>query len=186
MSAVDQALETQLLNIEAKTGKPRASLYADVLGQGLAKHGEMVAWAKSTLGLGHGDANTLVHVARKSAEATPAASADPLDDIYTGPKAHQRPIHEALMSKIEGFGDFEVAPKKGYVSLRRSKQFAMLGPKTKDRFELGINLKEDAEHPLMKPVKPGGMCHYIISLHSVDEIDDGVVEIVRRAYEAAR
>ncbi|MCP2678359.1 DUF5655 domain-containing protein [Maricaulaceae bacterium NA33B04] len=69
--------------------------------------------------------------------------------------------------------------------MRRAKQFAMLGPKTKDRFELGINLKDDAEHALMKPVKPGGMCQYIISLHSVDEIDDGVIEIVGRAYQAA-
>lgn len=185
MSAVDQALETQLSNIEAKTGKRRDALYADVMGQGMAKHGEMVAWAKSTLGLGHGDANTLVHMARKSVEATHAVAGDPLDEIYTGPKAHQRPIHEALMAKIEAFGDFEVAPKKGYVSLRRAKQFAMLGPKTKDRFELGINLKGDAEHALMKPVKPGGMCQYIISLHSVDEIDDGVIEIVGRAYQAA-
>ncbi len=185
MSVMDQALETQLSNIETKTGKARDALYAEVLGQGLARHGEMVAWVKSALALGHGDANTLVHMARKSAEAAPAGSADPLDEIYTGAKAHQRPIHEALMAKIEGFGAFEIAPKKGYVSLRRAKQFAMLGPKTKDRFELGINLKDDAEHLLMKPVKPGGMCHYIISLHSVDEVDEGVVEIVRRAYEAA-
>lgn len=185
MSVMDQALETQLSNIETKTGKARDVLYAEVLSLGLAKHGEMVAWAKSTLGLGHGDANTPVHMARKSADAAPVANADPLDEIYTGPKSHQRPIHEALMARIKGFGKFEIAPKKGYVSLRRAKQFAMLGPKTKDRFELGINLKEDAEHPLMKPAKPGGMCHYIIALHSVDEIDDGVVDIVRRAYEAA-
>lgn len=185
MSAVDQALETQLSNIEAKTGKARDALYADVMAQGMAKHGEMVAWAKSTLGLGHGDANSLVHMARKSVEATPAGAGDPLDDIYTGTKAHQRLIHGALMAKIEALGDFEIAPKKGYVSLRRKKQFAMLGPKTKDRFELGINLKENAEHALMKPVKPGGMCQYIISLHSVDEIDEEVIEIVRRAYQAA-
>lgn len=185
MSAVDQALETQLGNIETKIGKPRDALYAEILAQGLVKHGEMVTWAKSQLGLGHGDANTLVHMARKSAETAPAASSDPLDEIYSGTKAHQRPIHDALMAEFEGFGDFEIAPKKGYLSLRRKKQFAMLGPKTKDRFELGINLKDDAEHPLMKAVKPGGMCHYIIALHSVAEIDEGVIEIARRAFDAA-
>ena len=43
MSAVDQALETQLSNIEAKTGKARDALYADVMAQGMANHGEMVA-----------------------------------------------------------------------------------------------------------------------------------------------
>lgn len=186
MNVVDQALETQLSNIEAKTGKSRAALGKEILAQGLTKHGEMVKWVKESWGLGHGDANTLVHVARKAAEgAGDDASADPLDAIYAGPKADQRAIHEALMKQIEAFGPFEVAPKKGYVSLRRTKQFAMLGPKTNTRFELGVNLKEGAEHPLMKPVKPGGMCQYVISLHSADEIDAGVIAIVRRAYEAA-
>ncbi|WP_420432943.1 DUF4287 domain-containing protein [Hyphobacterium sp.] len=185
MSAVDKALATQLANIEAKTGKPLDELKALVLGQDTSKHGEMVRWAKTELGLGHGDANTLVHVARKAAEPAVQNSGDPLDDIYTGAKAHQRPIHSALMDRISEFGAFEQAHKKGYISLRRKKQFAMLGPKTNDRFELGINLKDDALHPLMKPVKPGGMCQYIISLHAVDEIDDDMIEIVRRAYDAA-
>lgn len=184
MSVLDKATETQLANIETKTGRSRADLSKDILAQGLSKHGEMVSWVKETWGLGHGDANTLVHVARRSVEdaGTPA---DPLDDIYSGAKAHQRPIHDALMKHINGFGAFETAPKKGYVALRRKKQFAMLGPKTKDRFELGINLKDDADHPLMKAVPPGGMCQYIVSLHSPDEVDDGIIAIVRRAYNAA-
>lgn len=185
MSVLDQALETQLSNIEAKTGRSRAALAKEILGQGLAKHGEMVKWVKESWGLGHGDANALVHIARKGAGSGDEAAGDPLDAIYAGPKAGQRAIHEALMKQIEAFGPFEIAPKKTYVSLRRAKQFAMLGPKTNIRFELGVNLKEDAEHPLMKPVKPGGMCQYVISLHSIDEIDDGVIAIVRRAYEAA-
>ena len=35
------------------------------------------------------------------------------------------------------------APKKGYVSVRRARQFAILQPSTKDRFDLGLNLKGD-------------------------------------------
>jgi len=185
MNSLDKAAETQISNIEAKTGQTRDQLSKTILNLGIGKHGEMVSWVKENWGLGHGDANMIVHVARRSAEDVTAASDDPLDAIYEGPKAHQRPIHERFMQAINKFGEFELAPKKGYVALRRKKQFAMLGPKTKDRFELGINLKEDAEHPLMKPVKPGGMCQYIVSIHSIDEVDDGIVAIVRRAYDAA-
>jgi predicted transport protein len=185
MNVIDQAGETQLCNIEAKTGKSRAELGREILAQGLTKHGQMVQWVKDNLGLGHGDANTLVHVTRRAADGPDASPADPLDDIYAGPKAHQRAIHDALMTHIEGFGTFEIAPKKGYVALRRARQFAMLGPKTKDRFELGVNLKEPAEHPLMKAVKPGGMCQYVIALTDANEIDAEAIEIVRRAYEAA-
>lgn len=183
MSAVDKALETQLANIETKTGKPLSKLYDEVLGAGLSKHGERVAFVKERYGLGHGDANTLVHMAKRSVEAK-SASEDPLDAIYAG-KEHLRPIHEALMAEISGFGEFEIAPKKANVSLRRGKQFALLGPKTKTRFEMGINLKEEAGHPLLKAEKPGGMCQYTFALTSVDEIDLAMIEIVRRAYEAA-
>ena len=38
--------------------------------------------------------------------------------------------HEKLMKEIRQFGEFEIVPKKGYVSLRRKKQFVMIGPKT--------------------------------------------------------
>ncbi len=184
MSTLDKAAETQLANIETKTGRSRSELSREILAQGFTKHGEMVNWVKSAWKLGHGDANTLVHAARRSVEDA-GTQADPLDEIYAGPKAHQRSIHDVLMHHINGFGEFETAPKKGYIALRRKKQFAMLGPKTKDRFELGINLKEAADHPLMTPVKPGGMCQYIVSLHSAGEVDDGIIAIVRRAYDSA-
>ncbi|MEO0466335.1 MAG: DUF4287 domain-containing protein [Pseudomonadota bacterium] len=183
MDAVDKALETQLANIEAKTGTSLPELYSLVLGQGFEKHGQMLAWAKSELGLGHGDANALVHMARRSVETAPEA--DPIDAIYTGKKAHFRSIHDALMARFQAFGDFDVAPKKSNVSLRRRKQFALIGPKTQSRFEIGINLKGEAEHPLLKAEKPGGMCQFTISLTSEDEIDDAMIAIVRRAYEAA-
>ncbi|MEL6662585.1 MAG: DUF5655 domain-containing protein, partial [Pseudomonadota bacterium] len=110
---------------------------------------------------------------------------DRLDQIYSGKKADQRPIHDAVMVRLEALGPFEIAPKKTNVSLRRKKQFALIGPKTNTRFEIGVNLKEEAAHPLMKAEKPGGMCQYTIALHRADEIDDEMIEIVRRAYDAA-
>ena len=61
---MDKALETQLANIQKRTGKTLDQLTALVKNSGLEKHGEMVAMLKTTLGMGHGDANTIVHYAK--------------------------------------------------------------------------------------------------------------------------
>jgi predicted transport protein len=80
-----------------------------------------------------------------------------LDGLYTGPKATMRPIHDKLITAIRKFGEFEEAPKKTYVSYRRKKQFATIGPATNTRVEVGLNVKG------MKPTArleelPAGRC----------------------------
>ena len=190
MADVNKAVATQIANIEKKTGKSLAQLRAAIAGCGKAKHGEIRAWLMETYGLGHGDANTLTHVARESdgesaAKATGASTDDVLREIYSGKKEHLRPIHERLMAAIAGFGEFEVAPKKGYVSLRRKRQFAMLGPKTNDRFELGLNIKGEVKDPRAKALPPGGMCQYVVPLASAGEVDAKLVALVRMAFDGA-
>lgn len=188
MSSPEQALASQLRNIETKTGQDLAALRLAIAGSGTTKHGEVRAWLMETYGLGYGDANTLAHAAAKDAAPAPAsgdAAADPLADIYTGKKAHLRSIHDAVMAAIQPWGDFEVAPKKGYVALRRKKQFAMLGPRTADRAELGINLKEDVASGRVVAQKPGGMCQYAVALSAPADVDAEILSVLRRAYDAA-
>jgi hypothetical protein len=190
MADMDKATATQLANIEKKTGKSLAQLTAAIRASGRAKHGEIRGWLMETYGIGHGDANTLTHLALRSdgasaAKAAGATTEDVLAEIYSGKKAHLRPIHDKLMAGIAKFGEFEIAPKKGYVSLRRKKQFAMLGPKTNERFELGLNLKEDVKDARVKPLPPGGMCQYIAPLTSAEEVDASLLAHVKRAFDAA-
>ncbi len=183
MADPNAALATQLRNIEAKTGKTLDQLRQLLAGSGLAKHGEKRSFLMTTLGLGHGDANTVVHLAAQpEAGAAPGADADPLAAIYTGAKAHLRPLHEAVIAAIDGLGAYETAPKKAYVSLRRKKQFAMLGPATKDQVELGLNVKDLPPHPRLKALAPGGMCQYTVRLATTGEIDADLLGWLRAAY----
>ena len=184
MDAVEKATATQLANIEKKTGKTLAELGALLRGSGLTKHGELRDWAKGEFGLGFGDANTLVHAAMK-APAAPVAEADPLDVIYTGPKAGMRAIHEKLVAEIGAFGAFEIAPKKGYVSLRRKKQFAMIGPATNTRFEVGLNLKGVAGTGRLEECPPKGMCSHKVKLGGAGEVDAELLGWLRTAFEQA-
>jgi len=108
-----------------------------------------------------------------------------LDEIYSGAKAGFRPIHEKLMKEITKFGEFEVAPKKGYVSLRRKKQFAMIGPKTNTRFEVGINAKDFKKNARLLEQPKGSMCNYIIQLSDVKDVDAELLAWIKSAYEGA-
>jgi hypothetical protein len=187
---MDQAMATQLANIEKRTGKSLAALSALVKASGLVKHGEIRDMLKRDLGMGHGDANTLVHYVLQSdgaavAAATAASGGDVLDDIYAGTKAPLRPIHDAVMSAIAGFGPFEIAPKKGYVSLRRKKQFAMVGPATNTRVEVGLNMKDVPATARLLANPPGGMCQYKVKVTTAGEVDAELVGWIRRAYDAA-
>ena len=187
MSDVDKATETQLKNIQTRTGKTLAELTTIIQGSGLRKHGEIRDLLKRDLGMGHGDANTVVHYALKSAagDAAAASPGDVVTEIYSGAKAALRPIHDALMQAITPFGDFEIAPKKGYVSLRRKKQFATVGPATNTRVEVGLNMKgvEATDRLLANP--PGGMCQYKVKVTDAAEVDDALIAWIRQAYDSA-
>jgi hypothetical protein len=190
MSSIEKAYQTQLQNIQSKTGKSLEELVSIVKNSGLAKHGELRDMLKRELGLGHGDANTLVHyalqsIAAFSGEAEVKTGSGVLDEIYSGAKAQLRPIHDKLMESINRFGEFEIAPKKGYVSLRRKKQFAMIGPASNTRVELGVNVKNLDEDVRLIELPAGSMCNYKVKLTNPGEVDSDVVAWVKQAYESA-
>ena len=184
MADPEAAAASQLRNIEGKTGKTFAQLCKLIAASKLTKVGEQRAMLMEEFHLGYGDANTLALRARQAALPA-AAGADPLDAIYTGPKAPLRQIHERLHAAISKFGPFDAAPKKAYVSLRRNKQFATLGPATKDQFELGLNAKSLPASPRLKALPPGGMCQYSARLSKPGEVDAELLRWVRAAYDAA-
>jgi len=193
MADPQAALLTQLGNIQKKTGKSLAELHAALATSGAVKHGEKRTWLMQQFGLGHGDANTVVHVitnpvaglAPVAESAVTVDAGDPLDTIYTGPKAALRPLHDAILRMVDGLGDFEIAPKKANVSLRRKKQFATVGPATRDLIEIGLNYKAFTATPRLKILPPGGMCQASVRLGSVAEVDAELEGWIRLAFDAA-
>ena len=190
VSTVDKAIDTQLRNVQAKTGKTLEQLGDLLRKSGLTKHGELRSLLMRDLGLGHGDANTVVHVCLKSDGASAAAAAgattdDVVAEIYAGPKAALRPIHDAFMTAITALGPFEIAPKKGYVSLRRKKQFAMIGPGTKTRVDIGINVKGVKGTARLVEQPPGGMCQYKVAVTHPGEVNTELTDWIRLAYDSA-
>ena len=182
MPTPEEQLQKMMAKLEADSGKP-VSWWLDVVdGSGLAKHGEKVTLLKSEYGLGHGYANALVRLATQRQEGGNGE-----DDLVTAQyqgKEQLRPIHDAIVAAVRWFGDdVECAPKKASVSLRRSKQFALIEPATKTRVDVGINLKGDP--PTDRLLEAGGMCTHKVKLSDVAEVDDELVGWLRDAYERA-
>ena len=183
----EQAELTMIKNLEEKTGKSLAQWIKLAKGSKLAKHGEVVKMLKTDHGLTHGYANL---VARKTLKSD-AGSADDTGSLinvqYAGAKAGLRPIYDALIKTINGFGsDVEIAPKKAYVSLRRNKQFAIVQPSTKDRVDVGINLKGIA--PTGRLEKSGSfnaMVSHRVRLSSKSDVDKELKGWLKAAYDAA-
>lgn len=186
MDIVDKAQETQLQNIQNKTGKSLKELFDFIKKSGLVKHSQMRDLVINELALGYGDANTLVHVYKNSLEENLPPS-DSLENsllsIYSGSREGLRPLHDVVMKEIQKLGDFEISPKKTYLSLRRKKQFAMVGPGTKNRLEIGLNMKGMPATERLQEQPAGGMCQYKVWLQDASEVDNELLTWIKTAYE---
>jgi hypothetical protein len=107
-------------NMPAKTGKSLDEWFTIIAASGLVKHGEIMKLLKGEYGVTHGFANMISALYRQKLAGGPTAEADLVANQYAGAKAGLKPIYEAVLTAVNGFGrDVEIAPKKSYVSLRR-------------------------------------------------------------------
>jgi hypothetical protein len=193
MADPDVARQNQLRNIQTRTGKTIVELHEALAAGGLTKVGQQRTLLMEQFALGYGDANMVALFFGKPlppldspATAAPHLPAgDPLVEIYSGAKAKLMPLHGAVLDMVREFGPFEASPKKSYISLRRRKQFAMLGPATKDLIEIGLNAKTLSPAARLKVMPAGGMCQYTVRIGSVTDIDKELQGWLRTAFDQA-
>jgi Domain of unknown function (DUF5655)/Domain of unknown function (DUF4287) len=186
MASVKDAIATMVKNIEEKTGKSVPAWMKLARNTGLQKHGEIVKWLKTTHKMSHSYAN---YIALQTLKAKDGAKspADEISSLFAGPKGALRPLYDKLVEIVKTFGpDVEIAPKKANVSVRRSKQFALLQPSTATRLDVGLILKD---------VKPSGrleasgsfnaMFTHRVRVTSASEIDVELKRWLKSAYDAA-
>jgi len=186
-SSPDAAAQTMINNLREKTGRSLDQWLKLLSGRQVEKHGEIVKWLKSKHNVTHGFANLIAHMhLNAKAGGKGAAGQDLIAAQYNGPKAALRPIYEAVIKMVGTFGqDIEVAPKKTYVSLRRNKQFALIQPSTKDRLDIGINLKgAKAAGRLEASGSFNAMVTHRVRVTDVSDLDAELKGWLRKAYEA--
>jgi hypothetical protein len=172
-------IQSQLRNIERTYGRSIDELVADVSGSGLTKHTEVVAMLKVRHGMTHGAAHRVSLVARDRLNG-------PQTSVSATAPASVQPAYEELLRTIVALGqDVEQAPKKGYVSLRRRKQFAMLQPGAK-WVNVGLVLPGVEPGGRLEPAaKWNALFTHRVRVASAAEIDDEIRAWLRDAYLTA-
>jgi predicted transport protein len=183
---MDKAMQTMIDNLHKNTGKSLEEWTTLINSKNFGKHGEMVKYLKEEYSLGHGFANLIAHKAKASDADSASDTNDLIAKQYIG-KEHFKPIYDKIIHEITQWdGEFEVAPKNAYVSLRRKKQFAILQPATKTRFEIGINLKGQEARGVLEAINSANaMCSHKINIFSVDDLNQEVFDWIKKAFDAA-
>ncbi len=186
MGKIEDAMQTMIQNLAEKTGRTLDAWVTLTKKQKFEKHGQMVAWLKSDHALGHGYANLVANAALASVDGA-KGSEDLLVAQYAGSKAPLKPIYDALAKMIASFGnDVEFSPKKTYVSLRRSKQFALIQPSTATRIDVGINLTGvPAGRRLESAGSFNAMVSHRVRIDNIKQVDAELRAWLRQAFEMA-
>ena len=127
-------------SLEAKTGKSLEQWVALARAGGPRKHGQILASLKAEHGLSHGYAN-LVALKALGSDAGSSAKEDLYAAMSPGPRW---PCGRLRPHRRAGAGlrrRCRTCAQEGLRQPQRKKQFALAQPSTKDRFDLGVNLK---------------------------------------------
>jgi hypothetical protein len=186
MSSPEAAVATMVRKLEAQTGKSFDEWLKIARASKLTKAREILNFLKAEHGLTYGYAN-LIALKSLGSDAGSSNAEDLISAQYSGAKAQLKPIYEALVLAVSHFGDdVEIAPKKGYVSLRRKKQFAIFQPSTATRMDVGINLKGVSPTTRLEPSGSfNAMVSHRVRVSALAEIDQELIAWLRTAYDAS-
>ena len=187
MPTADEGLEAQVRNIEARYGKTMPEWFAVIAASGLSRHTEVVAMLKAEHGLAHGAAHRVSLLSRQAAAPAPVSAGAAVDALYTGKKAGLRPLHDRLMTVIAAFGpDVATVPKKGYLSIRRKKQFAMIQPSGAGRLDVGLILRDTPPSGRLEAAGSfNALFTHRVRVTTADDIDPALTEWLHAAYVSA-
>jgi hypothetical protein len=112
-----------------------------------------------------------------------------VEEMYAGPRAKLKPIHDALVQLGRELGDdIKICPCKTMVPIYRQHVIAQIKPSASSRVELGLALKGATQRLTRRLFPTGGLerkdrITHRIPLSSTDQIDAEVVRWLRIAYE---
>jgi hypothetical protein len=186
-------VQDAMARLKEKTGRDLDEWVALIKTEGPPTEKERRDWLKAEHGLG---TNYSWWLAERAAgkgeedgdpEAYLRAAARYVEEMYAGPKAALRPIHDRILELAVALGDdVKVCPCKTIVPLYRNHVFAQIKPTTRTRLDLGFALKD--QKATGRLIDTGGFAKkdritHRIPLASVADVDDEVKHWLNVAYD---
>jgi uncharacterized protein DUF5655 len=115
-----------------------------------------------------------------------AAAPQYVEAMFSGKKAHLRPIYDALYELARTYPGVIIAPGKTIVPIYRKHVVAQIKPTTNTRIDFGYALKDTPVSGRL--IDTGGFAKkdritHRIEIHSLSDIDDEVRAWLRKAWE---
>jgi hypothetical protein len=176
-------------NMPGKTGRTLADWAALVKAAGITDWKKAQEWLKCEHGL-----STMYAYMVAGAACEPPGGTDYTDetkllaDMYSGPRAALRSIHDTLWELAQRLGpEVQLIVCKTYVSFRARTQFAVVKPTTQTAVDLGLALPPDTPYggrlEAARHLGGGERNRHRIRLASVKELDIEVKRWLRAAYD---
>jgi hypothetical protein len=179
--------ESSRKNLFERTGRTLEEWVALVRSKAPAEEKVQAAWLRSEHGITTNYAQWIVDHAAGRAGAENYKPEELVEAMFAGAKSALRPLYDRLLDIGLALGpDVTASPCATIVPLYRAHVFAQLKPSTRTRLDLGLALRD---HPAGgRLIDTGGYAKkdritHRIAISSLDDIDDEVVEWMRRAYE---
>ena len=179
--------------LKQKTGRTLEEWLKHIKKEGPADEKERRAWLKEKYGLG---TNTAWWLAERSvgkgaemgdADAYLKAAERDVEKMFSGGKAHLRPVYEALLKLgLKTGKEAKACPCSTIVPLYRNHVFAQIKPTTQTRIDMGFALGD--MKPTGRLIDTGGFAKkdritHRIPITSLADIDDDVKHWLKVAYD---
>jgi uncharacterized protein DUF5655/uncharacterized protein DUF4287 len=179
--------------LKQKTGRTLEEWLKHIKKEGPADETERRTWLKEKYGLG---TNTAWWLAERSVgkgeetgdpDAYLVAAERDVEKMYSGGKAHLRPLYDALLKLgLKTGKDAKACPCSTIVPLYRNHVFAQIKPTTQTRIDMGFALGD--LKPTGRLIDTGGFAKkdritHRIPITSLDDIDEEVKHWLKVAYD---
>jgi hypothetical protein len=181
--------QAYLDSIKKKTGMSPEDFRVVAGARGLLDPGTKVSaiteWLRTDYGLGPGHAMAIVG-ALGMQKGAGLSDDDRVAAQFAGAKAKWRTTFDELLQQVGGFGEVTVSPTNTYLSLLKdTRKFAVVAV-TAHRLDVGLKLPGEAvTDRLQASGSWNAMMTHRVRIASDEELDDELLDLLRRAYEAA-